>query len=472
LLRRGLEESGLTEKESGAELLGELVRLVRRFVVLSAAQADAWALWVVHTHALDAAEETPYLWITSPEKRSGKTRLLEVSRLVVARPWFTGRVSAAALVRKVDKTRPTLLLDESDAAFNGEKDYAEVLRGLLNTGHRADGTASLVVGQGAAMDVRDFSTFCPKAIAGIGGLPDTVADRAIPIRLRRRVKTEKVERFREKREWAETAPLRARLEGWALANMETLRTAAPELPDELTDRAQDGAEPLLAIADLVGADFPMRARGALLELCTGETVEDESLGVRLLRDIRALFDAAEVDRFPSADLVNALGRLEESPWSAFGKGGKPLTVHGLARLLHRYDGVASGTIRLDDGTTAKGYYRARFEDAWSRYLPISGPQDVTPSQINTGAAFPPISKRHSGELVTDQECEIVNADGPCDAVTDEPQQKGRAATSAAKLASPAAAADWSIGSTQPLLAEGDFPAGGRAAGYGGTPVLT
>jgi hypothetical protein len=417
-LRRGLEEAGLTEKESGAELLGELVLLVRRFVVLSAAQADAWALWVVHTHALDAAEETPYLWITSPEKRSGKTRLLEVSRLVVARPWFTGRVSAAALVRKVDKTRPTLLLDESDAAFNGEKDYAEVLRGLLNTGHRADGTASLVVGQGTAMDVRDFSTFCPKAIAGIGGLPDTVADRAIPIRLRRRVKTEKAERFREKREWAETAPLRSRLEAWALPNIEPLRAVTPQLPDELSDRAQDGAEPLLAIADLAGADWPMRARGAFLELCTGETVEEESLGVRLLRDIRTLFDEAEVDRFPSADLVNALGRLEESPWSAFGRGGKPLTVHGLARLLHRYDGVASGTIRLADGTTAKGYYRARFEDAWSRYLPISGPQDVTTSQANAGAGFLDFSNRHTENPVTDEKRDFGNAGLNCDGVTD------------------------------------------------------
>ena len=90
------------------EVLDELAGFVRRFVVMSPAQADAIALWIVHTHAFDAAEQTPYLAISSAEKRSGKTRLLEVLELLVARPWLTGRVTAAVLARKVDAERPTL----------------------------------------------------------------------------------------------------------------------------------------------------------------------------------------------------------------------------------------------------------------------------------------------------------------------------------------------------------------------------
>ena len=73
------------------------------------------ALWVAHTHAIDAAECTPYLHATSATKRAGKTRLLEAVEPLVARPWFTGRTSAAALVRKIDDTSPTLLFDEADA---------------------------------------------------------------------------------------------------------------------------------------------------------------------------------------------------------------------------------------------------------------------------------------------------------------------------------------------------------------------
>src|SRR5436190_24259750 len=94
---------------------------VGRFVVLSDDQAVAVALWVAHTHAIESAVATPYLSISSAEKRSGKTRLLEVLALLVAKPWLTGGTTKAALVRKVDRDRPTLLLDDSDAAFRGDQ---------------------------------------------------------------------------------------------------------------------------------------------------------------------------------------------------------------------------------------------------------------------------------------------------------------------------------------------------------------
>ncbi len=133
-----------------AGLLDDLAAYVRRYVVLDDAQLTALTLWTFHTHVFDAADATPYLSVTSAEKESGKTRLLEVLELVAARPWLTGRVTAAVLARKVDKETPTLFLDESDAAFGGEKEYAETLRGMLNTGYRRGGRSSLCVGQGAA----------------------------------------------------------------------------------------------------------------------------------------------------------------------------------------------------------------------------------------------------------------------------------------------------------------------------------
>jgi len=100
-------------------MLDETMRLVRRFVVTTADQASAIALWVALTYVFEAFECAPYLSISSATKRSGKTRLLELLETVVHRPWLTGRTSAAALVRKVDADQPTLLLDESDAAFRG-----------------------------------------------------------------------------------------------------------------------------------------------------------------------------------------------------------------------------------------------------------------------------------------------------------------------------------------------------------------
>jgi hypothetical protein len=345
------------------EVLDELAGFVRRFVVMSPAQADAVAVWTLHTHCFAAAAQTPYLAISSAEKRSGKTRLLEVLELLVARPWLTGRVTAAVLARKVDAEGPTLLLDESDAAFKGEKEYAEALRGLLNTGHRRGGKSTVCVGQGAELSYKDFSTYCPKAIAGIGKLPDTVADRSLPIRLERRAPGEQAERFRRRDAQMEAEPLRQALLDLTVLE-HVLEDARPALPGELDDRAQDSAEPLLAIADHAGGDWPERARRALVELHGGRDVEDESAGVRLLADIRSAFE--DHDRLASTELLDALHRLDEAPWGDWY--GKPLSARVLARLLRPY-GVHSRTVRFDDESTAKGFLREQFEEPWSRYIP-------------------------------------------------------------------------------------------------------
>jgi hypothetical protein len=113
-------EGSAEEQLIDTDMLDTLADFVRRYVVLTPAQATVIALWIVHTHAIEGADCTPYLAITSAEKRSGKTRLLEVLQQLVARSWFTGRATAAVLARKVDAESPTLLLDESDAAFKGD----------------------------------------------------------------------------------------------------------------------------------------------------------------------------------------------------------------------------------------------------------------------------------------------------------------------------------------------------------------
>jgi hypothetical protein len=132
----------------GAALLDEICVFIQRFVSLSKTEVLVLALWIAHAHAVEAAACTPYLSITSAEKQSGESRLLEVLETVVAKPWYTGRVTAAVLYRKVDAEAPTLLLDESDAAFRSGDEYGEALRGILNTGHRRGGKATCCVGQG------------------------------------------------------------------------------------------------------------------------------------------------------------------------------------------------------------------------------------------------------------------------------------------------------------------------------------
>jgi hypothetical protein len=406
----------------GAELLMAVYRFVRRFVSLSEPQAMVVALWVAHTHAFDSAEATPYLAVTSAEKQCGKTRLLEVLQTIVRNPWLTGRVTAAVLVRKIDIEIPALLLDESDAAFGGEKEYAEALRGILNTGHRRGGVASLCVGKGTEITFKDFSTFSAKCIAGIGKLPGTVADRSIPIRLKRAAPGELVERFRLRNVTPEAGVLRGRLETWCETIEDSLRDARPTLPDELSDRQQDGVEPLLAIADAAGKGWSEIARSAVVELCTDSQSADDSIGVRLLTDIWQVFGARDTDKIPSTALADALAAIETSPWGEWSHG-KPITAPRLARLLRPF-GVTPHTVRMGN-ETSKGYELADFEDSFKRYLrlcatslshpPASKPSH--PSHPNTDTGSGDLLKASQNQNGTVRECEIANTGAGCDHVT-------------------------------------------------------
>ena len=364
----------------GAALLDDIAAITRRYVVLSPDQASATALWVIHSYAIDAADATPYLHITSPEKRSGKTRLLEVLDLLAARPWFTGRVTAAVLQRRLERDHPSLLLDETDAAFKKESEYSEALRAILNAGHRRGCKAWLCVKKGGDIDLVGFDVFGPKALAGIGKLPETVADRCIRLVLRRRAPNETVTRFRRREVEEAAGSLRERAERWATANIEALREARPDIPDYIDDRAIDGWEPLFAIADTAGGDWPQRSRKVALALSCVDVRDDDSVGVKLLSDIQVVFDDKITDKLPTAELLTALNAIEESPWGEWH--GKPLTPRGLARLLRPF-AIKSVNVRAGEDVL-KGYHRETFGDAWERYLPCS-PQSATSATSATQA---------------------------------------------------------------------------------------
>jgi hypothetical protein len=136
------QQLGFTHKTESAELANRIVALLKKYLVLSPAEFDVLALWVLHTHVLDANDYTPYISVSSAVKRCGKSRVADVLEGLVPRPWKTARCSAAALVRKVDKSCPTLFLDEVDAALKGPEEYSEALRGILNAGFHRGGVIS------------------------------------------------------------------------------------------------------------------------------------------------------------------------------------------------------------------------------------------------------------------------------------------------------------------------------------------
>jgi hypothetical protein len=223
-----------------------------------------------------------------------------------------------------------------------------------------------------------LDTFAMALLAAIGELPDTIMDRAVVVRMRRRALGEQVDPYRTRRDAPPLHQLRERLAGWARAHLRELQQAAPAMP--LEDRAADTWEPLVAIADLAEGDWPARARDAAATMTQAEAQqeEDTSAGVRLLADLRHLFQAADAEALYTSTILEALHRLEDAPWADWY--GHPLTTRDLAKLLRPYQ-VESKNIR-EHGTGAprKGYARADLHDAWARYVPLPPLQPLQPSE--------------------------------------------------------------------------------------------
>jgi hypothetical protein len=357
--------------------LSELADFLGSYVVFSSVEArDAVALWAAHTWAIGAAATTPRLSIRSVEKQSGKTRLLEVLELVVGRPTAAVNVSVAALFRSIGEPPPTILWDEIDALFKGGNDSSrEDLRALLNSGYRRGASVLRVVGEGRKMEVKAFATFAPVALAGIGDVPDTVSDRSIIVEQRRRRSDERVRAFRRRVVEPEAEALCDRLRAWAAENLAESERARPAMPDGLSDRAADLWEPLLAIADLAGGSWPSRGRRAAVELARVGREADRSLGVRLLADVRAIWE--EIGRpkhIATEELLERLQALDESPWGDLGHG-RALDARSLAGRLRKF-GARPKQVRLG-AVTAKGYVVAELADPWARYLPTTSVQSET-----------------------------------------------------------------------------------------------
>src|SRR6266540_721486 len=106
---------------NGAELLDEVAATIRRYVILpSDASAIAVVLWIAATHAIPAWNCAPRLVIRAPEKRCGKSRLLDMVEAMCHRPLLTTNASPSAVYRSIGMAPhdpPTLLIDEADTIF-------------------------------------------------------------------------------------------------------------------------------------------------------------------------------------------------------------------------------------------------------------------------------------------------------------------------------------------------------------------
>ena len=370
--RRGRLEKGgkaaLSETvcdELGAAIFGDVHKFLGRFVAYPTSHAHvAHVLWVAHAHLMDAWESTPRIAFLSPEPSSGKSRALEVSELLVPRPVEAINVTPAYLFRKVNdkEGRPTILYDEIDTVFGPKAKDNEEIRGLLNAGHRKHAVAGRCVVRGKEIFTEEIPAYCAVALAGLGGLPDTILSRCVIVRMRRRAPSEVIEPYRRREHAPAGTRLAQRLTAWAASVEDKVTGAWPAMPEGIQDRDADVWESLLAVADAAGGQWPELARVAAVSLVKESKQSSPSLGVQLLADLRRVFGDAEA--LSTEQILNRLHEIEESPWGDLR--GKPLDARGLSRRLSPY-GVSPTTARFG-AALAKGYRKQSLWDAWSRYL--------------------------------------------------------------------------------------------------------
>ena len=333
------------ETVNGECLLNNLSNTFARYLSLPVGASDLMALWVLFTHAFDAVQVSPRLALLSPLPECGKTTALSLLSSLVPRPLLASNVSPAVIYRVIEKHRPTLLMDEADTYLEGRDE----LRGILNSGHTPL-SAFVLRCVGQEHEPETFTTWTPMAIAKIGELPDTLASRSLIVPMHRKRADERIEKLDPIRDGLHLGQLAQKAARWAKDNLETLRYARPQVPNELGNRTADNWTPLLAIADAAGGEWPRRTRLLAVVFCGG--VAEITVQEQLLADIHEILLQGQLDRISSNQLCSKLGGLEGRPWESI-ENGCTITPNRLASLLRPF-GIKPHTIRIGQ-STPKGY---------------------------------------------------------------------------------------------------------------------
>lgn len=330
-------------------ILDKIRSYIGQYVQTGTDESLALGLWVLHTWtfspSLPNPYTTPYLYIHSAERRSGKTRLLEVLETIIRNPLRAADVTSPVLFRAIETLQPTILLDEVDAIWSGAKN--EELRGVLNAGYKRGGSVLRV----EKFEPRAFNVFGPKALAGIDNamLPDTIRDRSIPIHLHRQKVGESTPFYSF--DVADTAEdLVNEISDWAGDKYVKVSGIRPAPIDGISDRAWEIAMPLVSLSVAFGKMVERQTRNSLRTLLTVE--ETLSPQAQLLADIREMFEELGTHTIPVNYILDKIG----SNWS-----GKLL-----ANRLRPF-GVAPSVVR-HNGQVCRGYRKEDFADAWERYL--------------------------------------------------------------------------------------------------------
>lgn len=345
------------------DIADEIYLILGEHIACTDAVKVATTLWIIMTWCIPASYILPIAWINAPEKRCGKSTLLTLMSRMSKRSLSTSNITGSALFRSIEQYKPSLFIDEIDTFINDN----EGIRGVLNAGHSRD-NPYIIRCVGDDNEPARFNVYAPKAISGIGRIPDTLIDRAIPLTLRRKKKNEIKKRVRDLPRDT-TILIQSKLARWSHDNMSAVKAANPVLPHEINDRALDNWQILFKIAMLMNDEWLERAYRSCIEI-SGNNSHEPSSNEQLLSDIKTVFNLTQTNRLLSRDLLTALCRDPEMNWSTYNNG-KPISMRQIARKLKGF-GISSKDIRAlnlhGKEVRGKGYDLQDFEDAFLRYL--------------------------------------------------------------------------------------------------------
>jgi len=413
-----------------------------KFVVAPKPYFDIAVLWAAVSHLVQSEEIglpiMPQLGVQSEGPESGKSTLLECVSTLAYRGVLRSSYTGATLFRRINEQQVTYCLSDLHTILT---DPRSEIHAVIKACHRraeafVDRTEE---NSGGGRYVATYKCWAALAWSSIGPMTSEMHGRAILLALKPALPE-------ESRGLDHASPSQSNVlidchRQIAACCTKIHALPEPEMPAELYSRSADNFRPLLALTELVGGDWPQRARAGIAEVRKVERRLD--LRERLLTALRDAFDArarndtvkaaSEAGKHPPDDAALAavsarpdtriatipdlLNTLNDDEESGLGEAnhGRAITAYWLRDNLHGLlDPPGSQEWYVGEGRTRKhirGYEWHQLVDACRRY------RILAEGGSRSGASGTSVATPASAAGLAEISCPGCDPDGPASAAS-------------------------------------------------------
>lgn len=377
------------------------------------------SVWTIGTYFYSLFEYYPYTKFGGV-RGVGKTKAGNLLEHLCFNASIFAKATPSSIYRYVENSRGTQIIDEGESLANDSEELAAYYQ-VLNSGYQANGGALLT--NKDTMRAEKVPTYSPKAICSIGGLRETLEDRAFEIIVYKSNRREITDRTVPKGDAPEWKALRNGLYLALFQKWKEVKEAYDTLSNQyqFDGRFWDLAKPLIALAKVIDSHAPEGRRtteAALLSFLRGclkakaESAQATDSGSVLFHLLSALKkrcaeDSVQPDyafRIPIKDIVEEGVKVEGE---GFAKLYSARRIAGVLKNLRLYNkpkrSSASGgftfLVSLQEATETARRYNLETED--TEDTEPTEPVSDTPSPYSLdGLNEAGLSKSHSEDSVS------------------------------------------------------------------------